>query len=395
MPVRFDSVSLGQMIETRTSRSSGTNEECLALLLASTRARRQSERERLVALVARVDPEALSFTLNGYRILSLGIARLEEAGVQELADTLRAANRLRLRLTKIRSFGQEAFTEALLSLLEEHGIPAVPLKGVTLARRVFGDPALQESNDVDILVLPEQLDAAVELLRGRYGFDEPVDLRDREGRPLLHFRLEQAQGASPVELHWRVHWYETRSGATMLRRAIREGATRRLTSTDEFASLLLFYARDGFTGVRALASIASWWDRYGDDSLPAQLSAFVAEFPELGAALTQSAEIASDLSGIPRLAGLVSVNGSSWRPHSQARRLVNWRLGQSEEQTSAEVALVDVLLAPPGAKWQSLRRQVFISRGQAAHRQQQPQPPPEWRVTSSSFATPPRSSDAS
>ena len=41
----------------------------------------------------------------------------------------------------------------LLSLLEEQGIPAVPYKGPTLAQRLYGDLALREFGDLDIMIL--------------------------------------------------------------------------------------------------------------------------------------------------------------------------------------------------------------------------------------------------
>lgn len=58
----------------------------------------------------------------------------------------------------------------IVRLLEEAGIAALVLKGAALAGQLYAeDPDLRCSSDVDILVAPEQLDAADEALR-RAGF---------------------------------------------------------------------------------------------------------------------------------------------------------------------------------------------------------------------------------
>ena len=55
---------------------------------------------------------------------------------------------------------------------------------------------------------PEQLQAAVEVVRG-LGYGAPTDYVQECGLPLLHFVLVHERGElPPVELHWRVHWYE-------------------------------------------------------------------------------------------------------------------------------------------------------------------------------------------
>ena len=42
--------------------------------------------------------------------------------------------------------------EKILAELEANGIPVIPYKGVTLGERLYGDAALRESGDIDIIV---------------------------------------------------------------------------------------------------------------------------------------------------------------------------------------------------------------------------------------------------
>jgi hypothetical protein len=77
------------------------------------------------------------------------------------------------------------------------------------------------------------------------------DRLDRRGRPDLHHRLEHP-GRPAIDLHWRLHWHEEAFARDLLGRA---RATGTIAAADEAAALLLFYARDGFYGLRLAADI--------------------------------------------------------------------------------------------------------------------------------------------
>jgi hypothetical protein len=51
--------------------------------------------------------------------------------------------------------------------------------------------------------------------------------------------------------------------AAVLERSLLVDGMRRLEPVEQLAALLLFYARDGFLGLRFVADIAAWWDRHG------------------------------------------------------------------------------------------------------------------------------------
>jgi hypothetical protein len=82
-----------------------------------------------------------------YRNLrELGFPGVPEAVQTELKSAY-LANAFRNQL-----FGEEL--TRLLKLLGEAGIPVIPLKGVTLAQSLYGDPAARVCSDIDILVQP-------------------------------------------------------------------------------------------------------------------------------------------------------------------------------------------------------------------------------------------------
>ncbi len=155
-----------------------------------------------------------------------------------------------------------ALTDKLAAALAERNVPTMPLKGVTLAETVHGDLGARVSHDIDLLVEPEHLDAATATLRG-LGWWENTFTAPRRGLPLLH-RVLHHEAHPPVELHWRVHWYENSYSTEALRRALLTAdGWLRAQPRDELAFLLLFLARDGFAGWRQIVDVAAWWRSVG------------------------------------------------------------------------------------------------------------------------------------
>lgn len=96
---------------------------------------------------------------------------------------------------------------AVLDLLRSHGIPAVPYKGPVLAVELYGSPGLRAYRDLDVLIHPEHLARARELLAGR-DYRPFFELAPRfEAAHLAtgyHFNLARDRDAMLLELHWRV-----------------------------------------------------------------------------------------------------------------------------------------------------------------------------------------------
>jgi hypothetical protein len=330
----------------------------LALLLIGTRLKREADVGGLAGLAGAVDQEALANVLIGQRVLPLAggrFIRLAQAVVTEgFRDRVESA----LAQSRLRAFGFSALTRRVVQSLEGAGIRAVPLKGPTLAAELHGDEALREYADIDVLVARADLDrsaAALALLGWTHG-----DQGDAE--PWLHRVVRHPDGQLPrVELHWRIHWYETRFATELLERAHVVDGLRRLDRLDQLAALLLFYARDGFTGLRFPADIAAWWDRHGSPIVPADLQLLMAQHPALAeswrAAFTAALRIAS-LPGDVALPGCLP----QARRSKFAVQLTNWDIRGDPDQIRANVSLIDGLLAPRGGLFDYLGRQVFPPR---------------------------------
>ena len=93
----------------------------------------------------------------------------------------------------------------LLCELENAGVDALPYKGPVLAIELYGHYAARHYGDLDILVRPEQLPAAVELFQA-IGLRERKPLPDQWRRVYErnrhHYQWIDPQTGTLIELHW-------------------------------------------------------------------------------------------------------------------------------------------------------------------------------------------------
>jgi hypothetical protein len=337
------------------------------LLCACTAARRATHAGRARELGRQVDWDELTRLLVRQRLLPLGARRLRELLGEEPPPRLAAPAGEALSAARRLGVHQEMATLRVAAGLEGEGVPVLGLKGPLLATALYDDPGMRVSQDMDLLVAADELDRAVRVLEG-LGFARARRELPRGVRPPLHVELVHP-GLPDVELHWRVHWFEEGFSAEMLARARPEnGGPRRARPEHEFAALLLFWARDGFAGLRFAADVARWWDRYGEQLPPGALASIAARYPGLRPALTTAAWHAERVVGVPAEAQ-IDLPRERWRRRAPAAaRLSDWRLGADDDQIRANITLVDTLLAPPHERRTAIGRHVLRSdRSPAEH----------------------------
>jgi hypothetical protein len=323
----------------------------LVLALCGTAERRRREAEAAAALVPRVDARRLGTLLERLRLTGLVGGRLQGLGVR--VDP-RLEEEIRSWTAQVRERGRthELTTLTILAELEQAGIRALALKGSVLARELYGDVGVRSPGDIDLLVAPGHLPAAVQVVQ-RMGWAHQAVASRTTALPLLHETL--AHPALPrVELHWRVHWYETRFAADALARADRAAPHEPLImdSADGLAALMLFYARDGFAGLRIPADAATWWDtRCEGCDLDALVEHTATRYPQLGGPLRLGAEILAALVGLP-----TSLETSRFR-FGVAAQLATPFEEVTLAQVKTKVGLVDLLLAPRRGARASVRRE--------------------------------------
>ena len=103
-----------------------------------------------------------------------------------------------------RTLGQMRRLTELLALLDRAGVPALPYKGPALSLQLYGDVALRQSVDLD-LVVPFDRYAAARAALVAHGLPPRGGHSDRQERTLFRWlgHAPFGRGADFVELHWR------------------------------------------------------------------------------------------------------------------------------------------------------------------------------------------------
>jgi hypothetical protein len=330
----------------------------LARLLVATEAFRTEQALRLAALAERVDPPAFGRVAATHRLTALLARRVRDEG---LAGTPAAAGvPPGEQGPALRALLLEATSSVVTRSLESACVAAVPLKGVTLASRLYGDALLRDPADVDVLVATEHLRPAAEVI-GELGYELVRGQVDR--LPRLHLTFADPEGVRPsVELHWRVHWYEESFARDLVQRSVIENGVRIPSAPDEMAAALLFFHRDGFLGLRLAADVAGTWDLRRDELAPHAVAEVAHWHPALAPALTAAAEVARATVGLPT-AELMGAAGALTRRTRMAVRLANWQLHGDRDQMQADKALIDGLSTPPRGFGAFLVRSFLLENG--------------------------------
>ena len=315
--------------------------------------------EQAGPLVAEVDWAQLAQTLRLRRLLpTLGPHILELADDAADNDFAQAVEQA-LEAGRRQGTFLQIISLRIIATLAEAGIRCAPLKGPLMGEAIYDDPGRRLSSDVDLLVSPEQLQAAVAVVRG-LGYEAPVDHVDDGGLPLLHFVLVHERGElPPVELHWRIHWYERDfSHERLLPPAVDPLGEWRPAPAHELAALLLFYARDGFVDLRLASDLSAWWDVYGAELPPGALDELLRFHPALARVITVAVEVAERTVGLPSVRIIGDMHKLGLRQR-MAVRLANPNPHSSQSQLYADMGLIDGLLAPRGGFGAFVRRQLL------------------------------------
>jgi hypothetical protein len=334
------------------------------LLSASVHSRREQTRGHAEQLMQRVDWAHLAATLSARRLLPMLGPRIEGMAPEGLppgqfaratAEAIESNRRHAMFLQLVST----SVTDALCG----QGIRCTQLKGATFGEAIYGDCGRRQSSDVDLLVAPDELRAAVDVVRG-LGYRPPTDYVDSSGLPKLHFSLvHEEHKLPPIELHWRVHYYDRRFACERMLAPVRQPpADWRPEPIDELVALLLFYARDGFIDLRLATDLSAWWDVRGTGVEPGMLDELLTTYPDLRRVVAAAVTVAEKIVGLPseRLFADPPVFGVRSR---LAVRLANPNPRHiSQAQLYADIGLLDGLLSPLGGFRAFARRQLLLPR---------------------------------
>jgi hypothetical protein len=138
-----------------------------------------------------------------HRVLPAVYSALQ--GRTEVPASIQSALRARYLRHCHRAMRFSAELAAILRHLEAKGIPVIAQKGPALAHLLYGDSAMREFGDLDLLVKPEDVSRAVGVLR-ELGYEKNLQLSPRQERAYLRSGYEYVFGRGAernlIELQW-------------------------------------------------------------------------------------------------------------------------------------------------------------------------------------------------
>lgn len=95
----------------------------------------------------------------------------------------------------------------VLDAFDQHGVPALVLKGPVLAQMLYGDVALRQFSDIDVLIRPVDVQRA-KLALEMLGFVPNLALTSREEKDYIssgyEYSFDSGEHKSLVEVQWRI-----------------------------------------------------------------------------------------------------------------------------------------------------------------------------------------------
>lgn len=356
-----------------------SSERQLVLISAGIATRRRAMSQQAARLASDLDWCRLERTLRARRLLTNLGPRIIELANGAASTDFRAAVEHGIEVARRQGAFLQLVCQQITDELAKAGIASAPLKGPAMGEAIYDDPGRRISYDIDLLVAPAHLDLAVQVVRG-LGYDAPTDPVEHHGLPLLHYALIHSQAKlPPIELHWRIHWYDRVFAHERLLPPSAEQHERwRPTAADELAALLLFYARDGFVGLRLATDLSAWWDTRAPELKPGDFDHLLDLYPALAPALSAAISVAEKVIGLPADQVLHKRPALGVRGHI-ATRLADPNPRASEQQLHADMGLVDGLLMPPGNLGGFVKRQILLSDEAFSERARQV---PDWKAKS-------------
>ncbi|HAT8179761.1 TPA: hypothetical protein JA361_09915 [Legionella pneumophila] len=94
-------------------------------------------------------------------------------------------------------------------LFQQYNIPVIHLKGLPLSQKLFGDPLIRQSCDIDLFISPQDIEQADEIffengiIRDKYSFLHDVN-KLKKHRVLKDVSYVAEKYGIKIELHWRL-----------------------------------------------------------------------------------------------------------------------------------------------------------------------------------------------
>jgi hypothetical protein len=173
------------------------------------------------------------------------------------------------RNTTYRNLHQVAENIKLLKLFAANQVRVLPLKGVVASEMIFHDLGVYPSGDIDVLIHPDDLDTATEVLQNQAGY-APVAGHDQEELLAGHYHYMFHNDRYLLEVHWNLtkryfevepdYWWQD------VRSVVWRGENILELAPEKYLMYAIFRLFDHcFFPLRFLVLVAGIIEQYGPD----------------------------------------------------------------------------------------------------------------------------------
>ena len=157
----------------------------------------------------------------------------------------------------------------ILELFDANGVEAIPYKGPALAESLYGDVALREFGDLDILLRPRDVLRAKALLQARgyvpeYPLEPAVEAAFLRSSAQYHLVMVHEERGM-VELHWKTdpdfqveRIADERWWSSLQRAPFGEGTVRRFSPEETLLILCVHGSKHYWNALGWLVDVAEW-----------------------------------------------------------------------------------------------------------------------------------------
>jgi putative nucleotidyltransferase-like protein len=180
------------------------------LLVACSWVNPQAQAERIIYLSGeRIDWDEFIELVDRHRVPVLAYAALRRHANECLPNDIREKLKERSDQARKQALRYAVELVRLIKMFAGNSIEVIPLKGLILSQRLFGDTGMRQLNDIDLMVRHEDLDLADRFLglEGYRRISPGFELTKNQKKYLMtgihHYEYVHNERCLNLELHWR------------------------------------------------------------------------------------------------------------------------------------------------------------------------------------------------
>lgn len=142
-----------------------------------------------------------------HKVIAILYRSLESMSFENLPKDALIDLQTRFRDNTLHNFSMTSELARLLDLFEDNSIPIIPFKGPVLSSQLYGEIALRQSVDLDLVIHREDLFRAVDIIK-QQGYDAIQQMGKIQQESFLrtehHISFYNKDKNIIIEVHWRI-----------------------------------------------------------------------------------------------------------------------------------------------------------------------------------------------